>query len=559
MRNLLIFSFALLFIFILSCKKETLIETPTENQDAGVTVNTNPWLMTLDNSSLNNTNGPGMDYESDGTIRVLKESLPANFLSTIDSGYVLSIDLDTTGVIRKIDQVQLVGDEAVFETSQANMEDIFLNAEFKLSTEEMNNLPNKKAMTNEEISKALTDSKGYIHPMRITYHTANGLVKKNAFDNHSALSSNEYMVSLTDTFVNMDNFKVWLDAYAKAYSSFVFDFNYKFGYIEWVNWWTVVYHPGRLEYFGAYYNGGVEASATITAQATYEKEYEKVKKLKDDLFKISYKFMVGVVPVFIDVNCDIYGKISCNLSGEATATSGFTANANVKLGVEYKNGVVGPIKEFSATKTFDPLTITGTVDVGARAELYPQFGISIYGAGGPTIDIVPYLSAEAHASASYSLGENALDAGWDASVDFGVDARIGAKLEILGTTLAEYNSGNIMILSPVNIWSTPASIEIVQGNNQQGFAGNLLTNPIEIIVRDSWSNAFPAIPVVFSIEDGEGSMDNDLLLTNLYGKASNGWTLGNSGTNKCKALIKKADGTPIDSVFFTATGIPTVK
>jgi hypothetical protein len=551
MKTKTIFLISML-ILAFACKDEIEFNDPKDKTDTGKTVNTNPFMLTLNNSSLNNTNGPGMAYDSTGEMRILEESLPEGFESSIDTAMVLSVDLDTTGLLRKVSGFEKDGDEFVIKTDQAEMGDVFLNAEFTLSTEEMSDANLKSGMTNEEMSRALTDEKGYIHPARIIVHTPQGPIYKSALNGYESQAVNDFILNYSDTIFKREHIKVWVDAYLKAYSNFILSFNYQNGYIEWVHWWQPVYHAGVLKYFGAYYNGGIETRANVTALADYEIGYDSTFKLKNDLFKISYKFFVGAVPVFIDVTCDIYGKVSCKLSGELKATSGFSASANAKLGVEYNNGRMGPIKEFSATKTINPLTVEGSVSFEGRAELYPQFMVSIYGAGGPLIELIPYISTNANASASYSVGDGSLDAAWDATVDWGVDARVGAKLEILGKTLAEYKSGEINIVQPQNIWSVPASIDIVSGNNQTGSANNALSNPIIIIVRDSWNNPFGAIPVVFSTEENNGSLDADLKLTSLDGKTSNVWTLGPAGTNTCKALIKKADGTPIDSVMFTA-------
>jgi hypothetical protein len=553
MRKIYMFILIIIF-FMISCEKDIRYNTLKEKEDDGKTLNVNPFFKSLNNSTLSNSKGPGMAYDSTGEIRILETSLPQGFTVNLDTGTILTIDFDTTGILRKVESYVIEGQELVMQTNQAEMGDVFFNAKFTLSTEEIVVPQTKSAKSNEEISRLLTDKNGMIHPVRITYQTPMGGGHKSALSNEG-ISQTDFEITLNDTCINETALKVWIDAYLKAFTSFILSFDYRSGYIEMIKWgfiWRPVYHPGVLEYFSAYYSGGIETGASVNMLAKYEAEYEKVKKLKNDLFKISYKFFVGPVPVFIDVSCDVYGHVKCNFEGQAKASSGFTVSAETKLGVEYKNGSLGPIKEFTTEKEFNPLKIEGSISAAARLEIYPQFMVDIYSAGGPTIDLVPYLSAEANASASYVLGENAFDAGWDASVDFGVDARIGAKLEILGNTLAQYNSGNIKIINPVNIWSVPSSIEILAGNYQMGSSYLQLPNAIVVVVKDSWKNKFPAIPVVFDVIDGEGSLRNHLKFTNLGGEVENRWILGKKGLNTCKAIIKKADGTVVSSVVFTA-------
>lgn len=552
MKNIL--ALMLLLITFFSCEKEIEYNTPTEKFDEGITVNTNPMLMTLNNSSLNNTNGPGMNYATTGEIRVLNESLPEGFKEGIDTSSVLAVDLDTSGLLRKVSSFGMEGEEFVMKTEQAVMGDVFLDAEFTLTTEEFEGPKLKSGMSNKEISRALTDEQGRIHPVRVTYFFPEGIYTKSALLGDQ-FNSTEFLFEYNDTLVNKEHVKIWLDAYLKAYSKFILKFNYQNGYIERIGMFKYRYHRGELKYFGAYYNGGVETFAQINMLTNYETEYEKVKKIKNDLFKISYKFFVAFVPVFINVSCDIYGRVTCSFEGEAMATSGISTQADLKLGVEYKNGHLSPINEFESERQFNPLTIEGAVSATARTEIYPKFMVSIYGAGGPTIDMVPYLGADINASASYTLAENSVDAGWDASLYFGVDARIGAVLEILGHNLAEYNSGNIEIIEPYDIWNVPNSIEMVSGNQQSDSANKKLSDPIEVLVRDSWNSPFPFIPVVYSLPEQNGTTDKAMTLTNFSGKAENYWTLGESGNNSCVAKIKKADGEIIDSVVFTAVSL----
>jgi hypothetical protein len=556
MKNFFLLSraFILLFVIVTSCKKEVRYNSLDEKTDIGVTINTNPLLMSLDNSTINSTNGPGMEYDSTGEMRILQESLPESFFKSLDTGRILTVDLDTSGLLRKITSFSVDKKELVIQTDQAEMGDIFLNADFTLSTEAMPNTKLKGSLSNEEISKALTDKNGIIHPVRITYQTPYGTFHKNAMSNEDFCTA-DFETNFVDTCVNEKNIKIWITAYLKASSSFIMDFEYRMGSVEMKQWgliWKPVYHPGQLEYFGTYYRGFIETSATVHLKATYKAESDKVKKLKNDLFKISYKFLVGPAPVFIDISCDIYGRLKCSFEGKANASSGFMTNAEVKLGVEYENDSFAPIYEFNSNKTFNPLSIDGAISAKVRTELYPQFMVSFYSAGGPTFELVPYLTAEANASASYILGENAFDAAWDASIDFGVDARIGAKLEIAGKTLKKYNSGNIKIVSPINIWHVPESIEIKQGDNQQGNANQLLAYPIVVVVKDSWKNPFPGIPVVFSIIKGDGSLNKKLKFSDFYGTVENYWKLGSLGVNNCQATIKKADSTIVDSVIFSS-------
>ena len=139
-----------------------------------------------------------------GEMRILEESLPEGFEKAIDTSMVLAIDLDTTGLIRKVTEYGLEGDEFVIKTEQAEMGEVFLNAEFTLSTEEMV-VPNlKSTMTNEELSRALTDSKGMIHPARITVITSQGTYLKSAVTGENMRQASNFIMNYTDTWSDED-------------------------------------------------------------------------------------------------------------------------------------------------------------------------------------------------------------------------------------------------------------------------------------------------------------------------------------------------------------------
>jgi hypothetical protein len=99
MRNLYL-SLMFIILCLTGCENEIEYNKPHEKPDAGLTVNSNPLRFSLDNSSLNNTNGPGMYYDSTGEMRILLESLTDNFINSIDTGCILTVDLDTTGLLR---------------------------------------------------------------------------------------------------------------------------------------------------------------------------------------------------------------------------------------------------------------------------------------------------------------------------------------------------------------------------------------------------------------------------------------------------------------------------
>lgn len=98
-------------------------------------------------------------------------------------GDVIAVDVDTMGYLRKVIQTIVNGDVITVETGLAYMNEIFVDKEIKLNTGLMNpGVQLKSNASMEEISQALTDKNGYIHPVEIYYHTTDGqVITKSAF------------------------------------------------------------------------------------------------------------------------------------------------------------------------------------------------------------------------------------------------------------------------------------------------------------------------------------------------------------------------------------------
>ena len=131
----------------------------------------------------------------------------------------------------------------------------------------------------------------------------------------------------------------------------------------------------------------------------------------------------------------------------------------------------------------------------------------------------------------------------------------------------EYND-YVFSLETVNVQAIlagvePYSIAKVTGDNQTGQLGQILANPIVVIVNDQAGNPFNGALVHFTANNG-GSVTQSQVTTGTDGKASVSWTLG--GTDITQTLtvtaFKSDNTTPLQGspLTFTAsttgTGMP---
>jgi len=168
---------------------------------------------------------------------------------------------------------------------------------------------------------------------------------------------------------------------------------------------------------------------------------------------------------------------------------------------------------------------------------------------------------------SVSVATIATGANGKASITWTLGASVGTQS--LTVTAFKKDGTTALTGSPltVNATATPepteaTSIELVSGGEQTGEVELVLTNPVEIIVKDENGDAFAGETVYFSVN--EGSVSDAIITTAANGTASISWTLGASlGTQTLTVTAFKEDGTtPLTgsplTVNATATEATTV-
>lgn len=98
---------------------------------------------------------------------------------------------------------------------------------------------------------------------------------------------------------------------------------------------------------------------------------------------------------------------------------------------------------------------------------------------------------------------------------------------------------------------TPTAMAVVSGNNQTGFVGTVLTQPLVVRVEDGVGDDLAGATVTWTVIAGGGAVGAATSTTGADGRAQTTLTLGPAvGVNQVKASIT---GTPLE-VTFTATG-----
>lgn len=169
--------------------------------------------------------------------------------------------------------------------------------------------------------------------------------------------------------------------------------------------------------------------------------FSKEFKLPDDKEKVklasfrgyTFTFVIGVIPVAVTVNPNLYLKFDASVKGSAHLKCKYDYSNRFKAGCRYE-GEWSTFKEFEElenefTLCRPELEFTAEAGVG----LFLAADVKIYDVVGPEIGVGPRLGAEA----SININPEGID--WNAEVKLTVQAWAGAKIEILGYELAEWH------------------------------------------------------------------------------------------------------------------------
>lgn len=378
----------------------------------------------------------------------------------IDTNSVLVIDLDTTGVIRRVVDVRHNGDQHICETEQASMEDIFVDAEFKLSTSMIEPTRSLKSLsTYDEISDALTDSKGFIHPVEVIYHTREGIHVRSADDGVGGKIVNNLYArfDFTGKRIYQDNN---IDFYiSEGYFELNPEFFFEFRYVPpQVDWEKLKIRKGQLKKF-RFWTDRAKMDFKTMLTCKVEQKYKDNQKakvlLKDVIDNTTFKFFIAGIPVYVSVDCDIYGNYDFDYSSKVEFTTGLQATRYISAGIRYENGSWSYEKNHETENQFFTPELTGEVNMSQRLEIYPHFDVKIYDVLGPTLDLIPYLYNENHIETS---GD------WHAKMDIGQNLRIGTNIEIFSYEVISYQSDNINLFSKT-IWEDSGTISPDETDN----------------------------------------------------------------------------------------------
>ena len=200
-------------------------------------------------------------------------------------------------------------------------------------------------------------------------------------------------------------------------------FAFDFGDVEWEN-----VRFGDLKNFKAYLDGDFNTDLILKYTLTKGVEASAEKTLVKDIFSYRVKFMVGPVPVWINLSSDLMASVEAKAEAQVSVSGGVRAHANLKGGVEWDaDRGTHPISGFDYQYEIVKPEVEAEAHAEAKAYVWPQINIGIYDVLAPTINPKPYIRAYADARTAET---NKPFFGWNAGVSAGIDLTLGLNLQL---------------------------------------------------------------------------------------------------------------------------------
>lgn len=456
----------------------------------------------------------------------------------IEQGSVLVIDEGTTGQIVIVKEVNKDGDRVTVKTEQGGLCDIFTNCEFTLSSSSATVVtrfggrgnvytPSQVFVGGEEISNWLTKASESDNPI-----TQNIWKWEENYDNTTL-----YQNSYARIYLDEANFNAGLDL----------EMNLSFGDEDK----TVAAENAIRQYFSkalwvnAMIRGTVDINYIVRAVAEGNTSFESDddKPWKEDIFRpITMKFLVGGVPVFVQLRADLFRGASLEFDGDVSCYYGARGSVDGSLGYEWRQaGGMTPVRQMDMKAELIYPTIVGKGKIEGKAWVYPRMYVMLYGIIGPSFDIKPYLGCSLTGGFQKRLLSSSDDyCAWQLKTYTGVDVSAGLDLKIFGP-LEDHDDIGEFNVAEKNLYECPTKIEFDQSDHDKVQAGVKTTVSFKVYDKNALAGQETLTPLPQIVKfEAPGT------LSSKYGIADKGivsveWTPA-SRNDQLAAVLYDADG-----------------
>jgi uncharacterized protein (TIGR02145 family) len=492
--------------------------------------------------------------EVNGTRFLERDGSTFTFISLSDTMIPVNtvfVENDKQSDIRVVSGVVKRGDTLTVNTLPGKMEDLFVNYRFKLSSKVVAPAINTTYLSNTALSNSFTDSDGFIHPVEIidlltgdknlvgagtTEDTSFVQISEN-LSGEKLYNSNGLEITITDGFFN-------LETVLKS------EFDFKQSRFQWTD-----LPSGKLKTCKFYTDGektNAKTKLIIESKANGEVSMDETFVLKQGVYKNLFKYWVGEIPVWMYVKIDLMAKVKGNFGSTFSVTGGASSDLSYYLGASFVNGEWSFSSDYSKTVgLFDPVSV-GHTNYLFLCEVFPRIETSFFYAQCPYLEIGSSVIQEM----DYSISGN-----YNSSLSVALEANAGVNGDILGYGIPSFDKAFKSV--PDTLYREPTKLEILSGNNQVGFPGEELAQPIVVRVLNPKNN--PISGALVHLYPVAGSVNDLALVSDNEGKVFVKWTLGEViGGQFLEAYLEGGDDKKINKTVLTLNAeckieLPTVE
>ena len=193
--------------------------------------------------------------------------------------------------------------------------------------------------------------------------------------------------------------------------------------------------PSYLEtYIDGYLEANPQLRIGFSKKVTLPEDKQRI-----TLFQFSgigFTFMLGPVPLTIDIDPNVYLKFTSELTGNAYVGVQYDIATKFKAGVKYDGGWSGIAEGEKVKDEFSFINPKATLRYYGGVGVFFGIDVIIEKVAGPSFDIGPQVTLDANLS--YQLFDDHVDASIEAHA--GVGGEAGAKIKIFGFNVAEWES-----------------------------------------------------------------------------------------------------------------------
>jgi len=468
----------------------------------------------------------------------------------IDTETIL-IGTTENSYLRKVNTVTQSGNTFTMSTEQGKLHDLFIDGGFELGNvfKIDSVLPASRSSNYKKLNKRPTRGEILLDPKLqkgVHYYLVDEKI--------SSLNNNAQMRRVT---TNANNTEEENPKFKFTLSNTLFDKNGINIKLDG----SLTFTPNVFADYRTNWVGGNPRLKLGINNATVENNYkftmtcDAQANVLDESFNLfnytkSVYFLVGGIPVLVDVIVDFEGKASADVSANLTFVHQFTNTLTVDAGVTYGNDTWSNYYNSSVKNELDTnLDISG--GFVQKFEIGPKITFKIYKVIGPYIGAK--MTEELNICASSS---NLGNINWESDLDIGAKLTVGVRADIFKKNLFDFSkTWHKKGLYNVNF---PYEIEVISGNHQQYSTSSPLINPVKVRVMSNKGFAIPGVTVRFEADpDTPGIIDSEYVITDSNGYAETNWTPTSNNFAKLTATVQNCEGTNIGNspLTFEATEV----